>query len=132
MNTARLKKIADHLQNGKLGHQVFDYAVINKGNINKKGCKHCGNAIGELPFIFPQEWSFTTDGVLNHRTISNRWDAMCAFFEIDFDTINFLFFPRNDSYDVVNGNWLGKDATKEQVAEHIRRFIEKGGVYEKS
>jgi len=38
----RLEKMATHLESGKLGHEHFDFSVVNAGRTNKKGCGTAG------------------------------------------------------------------------------------------
>lgn len=60
IRTDRLRQLADHLLNGKLGHQIFNFAFYNDRFINKCGTSGC--AIGECPIVFPDDWIWTEDG----------------------------------------------------------------------
>ena len=60
----RLKKLANHLIEGKLDHKKFNFALYNSiitydEKYNKKGCGTCGCAIGECPIVFPKDWCFS-------------------------------------------------------------------------
>jgi hypothetical protein len=71
MNKERLSKLVDHLFYEKLIHKEFtlkvfnsncpdDYHYFNEDNI----CGTYGCAIGELPFVFPDEFSFDKTGTV--------------------------------------------------------------------
>ena len=85
LHLLRLKKLADHLQTGKLGHDVFNINVYNENPVPTpienspdsdyipsteadyhEGCAVMGSAIGECPIVFPAEWVFakSNDGPL--------------------------------------------------------------------
>lgn len=51
MNKERLLKLAEHLEVGELGHEVFDFTVYG-------GCGFAGCALGECPTVFPDDWAF--------------------------------------------------------------------------
>ena len=56
MKKKLLLELARHLDDGKLGHKIFDFAQYNSGNQAKCGTAGC--AIGELPILYPDKWKF--------------------------------------------------------------------------
>lgn len=56
----RLRKLADHLMHGKLGHKRFDFNEYNlpSEGFDEKGCGTAGCAIGECPIVFPRVVAF--------------------------------------------------------------------------
>jgi len=68
----RLEKLANHLLTGKLGHEKFDFAVLNTvkrdrngypiGKFNDNNCGTMGCALGELPIVDPKNWTFERQG----------------------------------------------------------------------
>ncbi len=128
MKIARLKKLADHLLNGKLGHENFDFSCFNDGDIDKNGCGTLGCAIGECPIVFPKHWHFEENNYMfePHLIGSDRWselDDACEFFGISDDAACHLFVPNDQDTYAFGGSELGRNATKEQVAANILSFI---------
>lgn len=56
----RLRKLAHHLIEGKLGHKNFDITRWNDSDTNRCGTRGC--AVGECPIVFVNEWKFDMDG----------------------------------------------------------------------
>lgn len=114
MRADRLLRLAEHLEGGKLGHIRFNYAITHSY------CGIVGCAMGELPYIWPDEFKFL-DGymsVFNKKRLDlNFVEAQCEFFGISDYERNYLFFP------MMNGNTLRGSASKEEVAAHIRSFV---------
>ncbi len=132
MRADRLLKLADHLKHGKLGHAVFDYDVMNM-NRNMDGRAYClppphtcgsnGCALGELPFCFPDEWEFDSNGIPVLKKNKNQICDWIQFFDISEKDMQFIFYPRQNSED--NPDGLPKGATSYDVAKRIRAFISK-------
>ena len=125
IRTGRLLKLAKHLETGKLGHKVFDFANYNA---EKNGdeltiavCGYAGCAIGECPIAFPKFWIFDTDG-LPTLLESRNSPKPCGreFFSLDTGQFEHLFLPgvQNTAW----GAYLGDSTTKEEVAANIRKF----------
>lgn len=142
MNKERLLQLADHLEKGHLGHKVFDFRTINT-NRNERTiserlstCGTSGCAVGELPIVWPDRFKFDPVGIVDRETYNNNFYAAEKWFEITGKESEFLFVPvgyadiDEDDEDYVDGYLLSPEATKEQVAERIRMFVEKGGIYE--
>lgn len=137
MNKEKLLKLADHLENGKLGHKKFDY---NFYNLNKEGskfepysCGYAGCAIGECPIAFPNDWEFNKN---NDPCLKNELcpsDSAEKFFDINYTEFVFLFIPGRELYmdnDEITYS-PGSMATKKQIALHIRKFVANNGIYKR-
>ena len=127
---ARLKKLADHLINGKLGHKKFDFNDWNRGNREQPAepykCGFAGCAIGECPIVFPLDWKFDeyADPVLR-RSWLGITDSAESFFGIDYEAVRHLFMPNCQTPEVYGGKRLGGNATAKRVGENILAFLEK-------
>ncbi len=124
----RLLKLADHLKNGKLGHDRFDFTVIHQKVANEHVCESVGCAIGELPFVFPDEFKIAKyeaiDSVQNISTDERGFNVACSFFKISYGEATHLFFGGAQIPELYGGYFLDDDATREQVAGNILAFIE--------
>lgn len=130
MNKERLLQLADHLEKGKLGHEVFDFRNINIGNTEPNVCGTNGCAIGEMPIVWPDKIVFSQNTVMELSSQKYGFSAAAHFFGIDLDDeAEFLFAPLERS-DFRHPSMLYGRATKEHVAAHIRKFVENGGIYE--
>lgn len=125
MNAERLLKLADHLENGKLGHDRFDFGIYNY----QENCGSSGCALGECPTLFPEDWMFVS-GVypqlisLTRRKASPRRDAK-IYFDISEGAAGHLFYPDEQNTKKYGGADLEFFATKEQVASNIREFVKR-------
>jgi hypothetical protein len=125
----RLTKIAEHLERGQLGHEEFYFGHWNAdeqyNQLEENGCGYCGCAIGEAPFVFPDEWHFK-DGVPVLREAPHdcfaAWSGM-RFFDLPRAAFEHLFLPLEQEPMVYGGKILFADATREEVAANIREFI---------
>lgn len=136
MNIERLKKLADHLRNGKLGHAKFDFSTLNGHVVNTTtGCGTNGCAIGECPILFPEEWEFRKEETFTSaywprliRPMHGNADGSKsfrdaeAFFGLTQAESNLLFIPADTEQELQNGQ-LSEDATRYDVAEQIEKFI---------
>jgi hypothetical protein len=133
----RLLKLAAHLRSGKLGHERFDFSVINADSsgdeLTHNGCGALGCAIGECPIAFPRQWVFK-NGQPELRGFAVRygiWDDtpafQCApgFFGLDDLELNHLFVPNRQRPDIFGGKELGGSATAKQVAANIEAFVKR-------
>ena len=128
MNKERLLKLADHLENGNLGHKYFSFSVWNSDDWQDGADVKCGTmgcAIGECPFVWPDDWKFDTDGepVLDGKI--GVHDSVVDWFELSKDEGRHLFIPQKQSPVVFGGKYVDGDATKYEVAANIRAFVEK-------
>ena len=131
MNKERLLKLAEHLEKGQLGHEIFSFTTFNsddwqdRADINRgiTGCGTSGCAIGECPFVWPEEWSFDLlEGMPVLRKCSGPMDSACKWFGLTDNEACHLFLP--GCYRMqYGGNPLGGRATKDQVAANIRAFV---------
>lgn len=150
IRTDLLRKLADHLINGQLGHEKFDFGKYNdidltiletremsevyESNENfLKERNYCGTngcAIGECPIVFPDEWCFT-DGldfyspILRSQYEKGKCDEKSSaiiFFNISSFEFSHLFFPDDQLTDW--GNRLNVRSSKEEVAKNIIQFCD--------
>ena len=138
-NTPRLRILANHLLNGDLGHLVFDLRVMNaqeeKDNYLNTEIEYCGShgdAIGELPICFPQQWAFQMgeeDNVFLKHHSSNRttFEDVQSFFQLDENQLLDLFWTnRKKEWSSVI---INVKSGKNEVANEIIKFcnwVEKG------
>ena len=123
----RLLKLAAHLETGELGHEVFDFALINDAQGPECGTRGC--AIGELPIVFPDEWKFSSRGSvfmsspLEERRVNES--GVRTFFSLSDKEYLFLFTPFDGphSYMPIWYKVTDTEAKKEEVAANIRRFV---------
>ena len=129
----RLRKLADHLMYGQLGHKVFDFSKINwissGQEFDKKGCGTNGCAIGEMPIVFPRIFMF---GITNNRSKfvdrikeSGRRRAadIEGFFGLNWVERYHLFHPNSQNPKICRGKKLGLRARKESVANNMYEFL---------
>ncbi len=122
IQTDRLKRLADHLVNGKLGSDVWNFAHRHKlidGKIH--GC-----AQGELPYVFPQ-WHFSKKGeiVLQGTNDAYITVGLREFFGFPDDRhITHLFCPNGQEVDIWGGRVLDHKASREDVANNIYEYIQ--------
>ena len=129
--TQRLQKLHDHLVKGQLNHTVFDFAKFH----SHTGCGTAGCALGEAPYLFPDDWQFVqqygmTRPVLKGLPPSNfraSHRAAMQFFGISSKAADHLFFPRLQTPKLYGGVVLTGRASKEEVARNIRLFIKRQG-----
>jgi len=136
MNTIyaeRLAILADHLEHGQLGHSFFNFGAWNVGPaVTPSGCGTAGCAIGECPIVFPEEWSFhpktLAPGLHEEKQYFTPETSGCLFFSLTEIEFGLLFMPYADDLD--KSEWpdwyerLTAEATREQVAENIWKFLE--------
>jgi hypothetical protein len=149
MNKERLLKLADHLENGVLGHITFDFNTINSTVDHTPiidrdhPCGTNGCALGECPIAFPCEWIFiATERCIIPLTKEHKFHpneinigpeifrAAEVFFDISILDSAVLFMPyesfdeiEKDHTDKLGLDHLYSNATKEQVAANIHKFI---------
>jgi len=130
----RLKKLAKHLMEGKLGHKKFDFNDYNGFPGNHEGPKNkCGTigcALGECPVIFKKHWAFSSGGMPVLRTaVPDEFHGAVSsaqeYFGIHHDEAMHLFHPNNQEPQLYGGRKLGFYAKRESVARNILAFIEK-------
>jgi hypothetical protein len=137
----RLLKLAAHLENGKLGHKKFNFAVFNghmeKGILkqaDENGCATLGCAIGECPFVFPRLWEWSNGFPKLKQTNGERWSCVGngetfsdveAFFDLFHSEARHLFMPHRQHPGLYGGVILNVRATRKQVASNIRAFVAK-------
>lgn len=130
MNTARLLKLADHLENGQLSVEKFD--MTHYWGCNVYTGETTGCALGECPRLWPNEWNlvpcvcatYSLKEYYFHHPILNSLDgdvtnslhSVMKWFDITEGKAFFLF------YLYVQGG-LMEESTKEDTAKHIRKFV---------
>ena len=135
MNTELLDKISNHLRNGELVHKRFEFGTINFGTLKHNPdyplCAWVGDAVGELPVIFPEHFKFYQQECYPYNQIIVYKDSTKAY-HIEIDLARFLDIPIHDVRSLfmpdkkrywANNTVLTDDATKEIVADSIDAYI---------
>lgn len=117
MNKERLLLLADHLE--QLPDELWDF---NHEVLRLTDCGAVGCALGHLPDLWPESWSYqwlceSYDVIGPYRGIGIRANAS-KFFDVSESFIDVVFY--NGSY--VYGQDFDK-VTKTQVANEIRRRV---------
>lgn len=123
----RLKKLAEHLLHGKLGHKKFDFSVYHEGEKSKYHCGTLGCALGECPVLFKKDWAFYTEldiPILRNKDFGALTSAK-EFFGIEELAVEHLFYPKMQNTKNFGGKFLTDKATRRQVANNILAFIER-------
>lgn len=117
----RLLQLAEHLKNGKLGHEHFDIGVIHE----IWTCHSSGCAIGEFPVLWPEYFKYQGANVVPNLTndffMYNGWRSSRDFFDITEEDHSKLFYA-HAKLPWLSGKMLSLRATKEEVAESIIAF----------
>lgn len=135
INKQRLLKLAD-LRYGKLGHSSFDFRYLNLDGNEKNHCGSRGCALGEMPIVDPEEWTWKQSGrlipswvpALRQYEEFNVPPSVFAkiYFQISLRQSEILFFPNQitdlekQKYGI---DYLDVYATKIDVALNIERFV---------
>lgn len=127
IRTDLLRKLADHLLNGKLGHEKFRFSVINVDEFGRmmtepNSCGTLGCAMGELPILFPEDWVFDYSTIKRLNFDLDDIYDVTDYFRISEDQEYHLFYPtlQNEKW----GPILEAKSTKEEVAANIIKFCE--------
>lgn len=139
MNRERLLKLADHLEKGKLFHDMFNFGLYSTAHETNPiipaavgGVTTCGTmgcALGECPTVFPDDWVLVRgypnliSEVLEGYAAAPRSSA-AQFFDIDQEEVDHLFYPTMQQCGKYGGKKLCMYASKEEVAANIRAFVE--------
>lgn len=115
----RLKRLADHLSHGKLGHKEFQFDVWNSEAPRYK-CGFAGCALGEMPII-SRVWYFNREGLPSLKRINSSIVSAEFYFGLNERHVKHLFIPKNQLRRL--GRHLGKKATRHQVASNIYAYI---------
>ena len=127
----RLRILADHLLNGKLGHKVFDFSTYNEGENSENECGTNGCAIGECPIAFPDDWMWAKRLPVLKRIVESQtgdfyfrnYESGMEFFNISHSQYNHLFMPEAQEAKY-GGKSLCDYSTKEEVAKNILTFCD--------
>ncbi len=138
----RLDRLAGHLEAGfrdprVLGHDFFDFSRITVGSRKPNGCGTAGCALGELPVVFPEAWTFEyIPGAIwlvvsfagrHEEWVHDVFADAAHFFGITVGQSKQLFLPHRvgdplPAWNIKTGI-LRFDATAGQVAQGIRNFL---------
>lgn len=131
----RLRKLANHLLHGQLGHEKFDLRFFNLGAVAPNTCGTTGCAIGECPIAFPRDWEFDVNRspVLKGKPGLTKGSGL-EFFGLTNGEFNYMFIPcglipdfhgatRNGVY-VTIGKSLPGRSSKNTVAKRIIKFCD--------
>jgi hypothetical protein len=132
MNEPKIKlllQLADHLENGKLGHQRFHFGFYNGGPTDDryadtpelKNCGTSGCAIGECPFIFPG-WFFNVHFEPRYEKYASTVLSATGFFDLDWLQYLHLFINNSHRIEAYGGKLLNAQASRIEVAGNIRTF----------
>lgn len=120
----RLLKLAEHLESGKLGHERFDFSVVDEmkpGESRKaNGCGTLGHTIGEMPIVWPDDFSFDGYGWIRGEGRRPFDDGSDEWFGISRRHSNWLFLPNCSGPQLPA---LDRYATAAQVASNIRLYV---------
>lgn len=134
----RLRRLAEHLLRGRLGHKKFRFDIYHENDSTldrKKFCGSLGCAIGELPVVWPKLFTFSDAPHLSSHYVLGKTlvddcghpfgDVYAAeeFFGVTKYEANYLFIPSEERAPW-NRFLLGDSATKEKVAQGMLNFIE--------
>lgn len=133
----RLTMLADHLENGRLGQDDWDFAMFHTKRffetVSGMVCKSVGCAIGECPYLFQEHWhfdSFSGEPVLKDfvtapdANVNIPMQAAMEWFGLTEDESLHLFTPYYQSPSKFGGIHLHKTSTRQNVAYNIRAFLE--------
>lgn len=127
----RLRKLADHLKRGKLGHKKFDFARINSicagEDFDERGCGTLGCALGECPIVFPKEWEFRAYIPCLKTGSTAAFESSRKFFGLCSEESGHLFAPWDQNTKDFGGRVLNQKASAEQVASNIYAFLKVKG-----
>lgn len=132
--TDLLRKLAEHLETGQLGHEKFFYGFFNSGYSARKrahyqdeprlrACNSAGCGVGECPFIF-SEWHFNYAEQPVYRDLVSSEISAGIFFHIDVTQYEHLFIHGRQIPYKFGGKMLTKFCTKEELAGNIRIFCD--------
>jgi len=132
IRTGRLRRLAKHLRGTHRAHKKFSFSILSKGKWKKgKFCGSAGCAIGELPALWPKEWTWELYGPYSNAvvhksqlTYGTEYGIIARFFSITVIQVEHLFVP-NKQIEIFGEQKLDRDATPEQVADNIDIFIKK-------
>jgi len=118
----RLLNLAEHLEFGNLGHDKFNLSVFSTKS-KYVLCETAGCALGECPTAFPDDWKWSES---YHPTYKGKspFDSAILFFNISVGATLHLFATDTQYPLLYGGKVLEKNATKEDVANNIREFVE--------
>lgn len=122
IRVVRLRKLADHLKNGKLGHDKFYFGEWHsEDSCGTKGC-----AAGECVFVWPESWEFRRGLTALYPSLIGRdlkvWQSLEDWFGLVPGEPSDLFAPTiAPDFDLTP---TSRTSSKEEVAANIERFCE--------
>lgn len=132
INRRRLRKLANHLINGTLGHKKFNFRYWNvdtRKMIVPYKCGYQGCAIGECPIIF-KDWVFDEHGNPKYKDCVGAGESGRKFFGLTSEQFLHLFTSYSVYYvGMVNETGitlagLPGRSTAKRVGENILRFLD--------
>ncbi len=132
-NLENLKKHYEHIKNGKLIHKEFKFNKFNSidGSKETDFCGTQGCSFGEIPawnkdVLFNFENYYKIEYYFKYKNVGmNCIEIAKELFGINEEEFDHLFLPNNQSTSKYGGKALTSYATKEEVNENLRIFIEK-------
>jgi hypothetical protein len=127
----RLKKLADHLEKGKLGHSRFEFGTESEGKRKKNGCGKVGNHAGELAVVWPDDWAMDSFGCTIfgdefYPYLKNGHctdDDIMSWFGLDKTMLHHLFYLGFQIPGYYGGTVMAHDSSAPETAALIRDFI---------
>lgn len=124
MNTQRLLEMAQHLESGVLRHKIFDFSQVN--DTYDSQCGTLGCAMGELPVVYPKIWKYKSGMVYLIQDSSGFMGKdIRVWFDLSQEEKLHIFYPKQQRPEKYGGEHLNENATRYQIAENIRAFIQK-------
>ena len=124
----KLNQLAKHLIAGELGYEEFDFNHYNESTLSKgfdkQGCGTSGCAIGEMPFVFSEDWHFAGTSPALKKGSANiiAIDAK-RYLGLNSDQYESLFIPNGEPLKGDTRRMIGPAATAKRVGNHILKFI---------
>jgi len=122
MNTDKLFELADHLESGNLGHKHFHLTTFHTEDEN--GDPDCGCALGECPFVWPDDWYFNMDNKPVKYPYDIAFQSAIKWFDINASQYDHLFEVNKQMISRYGGKELNMYSGPMDVAYNIRCLIE--------
>ncbi len=139
-NLENLKKHYEHIKNGKLIHERFDFYMFNSQDGTKESdfCGTAGCSLGESPAwnkdikFYERHACYQPSFIFKGEPVSSSLLSQIIFGLNSQEHLH-LFVPLAQNTEKYGGFNLQNNSTKDQVNENLRIFIEKieSGEYNK-
>lgn len=132
-NIERLEMLLKHMESEPLSVDRFDFSTFRSydrsydQDDSESVCGTAGCMGGELPIVFPESWEIQRNCVFRTGDIDyglSPMDQIKRFFNLTESEAYHLFMPDYQAPELYGGVLLHNHATKEEVTENLRIFIE--------